>query len=351
MAEPPDRVVKVPDATSTNALDAGGLTPRQVRFLMTVMLHSGVFVGRQYAAFAGITHGQKVHNFIKTLLARRFVTPLALGTTGRARIFHVHHKPLYAAIGEQDNRLRRRVTIERAVERLMVLDGVLADGTVTWLGAERDKRRYFQARFGNRLRDDEYPRLVFGRAHNVTVRYFPDKLPIGYDADRYQHVFLYLARSPSPADFRVFLLRHQELLNALDFWTIRVLFPRSLARFMDGFERAAHETLARPLTPDTVTELLWLFEHSRSDGPAVPAVDPVRLQAARTAFRRPRFTALRRRWLEDGARSVFVATSPVARDALERGRGRVECVELPHNYDYLRALGRLRPPRDGREGG
>jgi hypothetical protein len=33
------------------------------------MLHSGVFVGRQYAAFAGITHGQKVHDFIEKLLA------------------------------------------------------------------------------------------------------------------------------------------------------------------------------------------------------------------------------------------------------------------------------------------
>jgi hypothetical protein len=43
-----------------------GLTDRQARFLVTVMLHSGVFVGREYAAFAGITHGQKVHDFIET---------------------------------------------------------------------------------------------------------------------------------------------------------------------------------------------------------------------------------------------------------------------------------------------
>jgi hypothetical protein len=76
-----------------------GVTERQARFLATVMLHSGVFVGRQYAAFSGITHGQKVHDFIERLLIRRFVTPIELGSTGRTRIFHVHHKPLYAAIG------------------------------------------------------------------------------------------------------------------------------------------------------------------------------------------------------------------------------------------------------------
>ena len=87
-----------------------GLTDHQSRFLVTVMLHSGVFVGRQYAAFAGITHGQKVHDFIEKLVARKFVTPIELGSTGRTRLFHVHHKPLYGAIGEPDNRNRRRTS-------------------------------------------------------------------------------------------------------------------------------------------------------------------------------------------------------------------------------------------------
>jgi hypothetical protein len=79
-----------------------GLTDRQSRFLVTVMRHAGVFVGRQYAAFAGITHGQKVHDFIQTLLVRRFATSIELGTTGLTRIIHVHYKPLYVAIGEPD---------------------------------------------------------------------------------------------------------------------------------------------------------------------------------------------------------------------------------------------------------
>jgi hypothetical protein len=141
----------------------------------------------------------------------------------------VSHKPLYAAIGEPDNPNRRRVEINRTIQRLMVLDAVLADRSVTRLGSEREKRRYFKKRLGDSLRDNEYPRLVFGEPPNVTVRYFPDKLPIGYEPDRYRHVFLYLARSHSPMDFRVFILRHLELLNALGFWTIRVLFLRSMS--------------------------------------------------------------------------------------------------------------------------
>jgi hypothetical protein len=199
-----------------------GLTDRQSRFLVTVMRHAGVFVGRQYAAFAGITQGQKVHDFIQTLLVRRLATAIELGTTGRTRIIHVHYKPLYAAIGEPDNRNRRRVTIDRTIHRLMILDAVLADRSINWLGSEREKRRYFEERLGDNLRDNEYPRLVFGKSPDVTIRYFPDKLPIGYEPERRRHVFLYLARSPSPMDFRVFILRHLELFNALGFWTIRV---------------------------------------------------------------------------------------------------------------------------------
>jgi hypothetical protein len=50
-----------------------GFTERQVRFLVTVMLHSGVFLERQYCRFAGITHGQKTLDASsKWLMARDF---------------------------------------------------------------------------------------------------------------------------------------------------------------------------------------------------------------------------------------------------------------------------------------
>jgi hypothetical protein len=45
----------------------------------------------------------------------------------------------------------------------MILDAVLADRSVNWLGSEREKRRYFKERLGDNLRDNEYPRLVFGK--------------------------------------------------------------------------------------------------------------------------------------------------------------------------------------------
>jgi hypothetical protein len=305
------------------------------------MRHAGVFVGRQYAAFAGITHGQKVHDFIEMLLVRRFARSIELGTTGRTRIFHVYYKPLYAAIGEPDNRHRRQVAIDRTIQRLMILDAVLADRSVTWLGSEHEKRRYFVKRLGDSIRDNELPRLVFGKSPNVTVRYFPDKLPIGYDSDRYRHVFLYLALSPSPMDLRLFILRHLELFNALGFWTIRVLFPHSLNRSRDAYAKAAYELLRTPLTLSERDDLTWFLRQQDVPAPNASAAEAARWRAARRTFRDSRFIALRRHWIAEGDRAIYLAASPIPRDTMSRGRGNIECVELPHDYGHLFALAGL----------
>ena len=41
------------------AVGAFGFTERQARFLVTVMLHAGVCLGRQYCAFAPIQYGRR----------------------------------------------------------------------------------------------------------------------------------------------------------------------------------------------------------------------------------------------------------------------------------------------------
>src|SRR5262249_30352477 len=125
------------------AVAAFGFTERQARFLVTVLIHSGVFVERQYCAFAGIAHGQKSHDFIQKLIGQGFATAIDVGALHRGGLSHVHYKPLYAAIGERDNRNRKRATTGRQAERLMLLDAVLNDRTRVWLGTETDKRRHF----------------------------------------------------------------------------------------------------------------------------------------------------------------------------------------------------------------
>ena len=66
---PPDRwTIALANAERVDAIASFGFSERQARFLVHVLLHAGVFVERQYCAFAGIVHGQKSTDFIKTLV-------------------------------------------------------------------------------------------------------------------------------------------------------------------------------------------------------------------------------------------------------------------------------------------
>ena len=112
-------------AERVRAVAEKGFTDRQAGFLVTVMLHSGVCIGRQYCVYARIVRGQKVYDFFASLVARRFATSYSAAHR-RSHIYHLHSKLLYAAIGEPNDRNRKPVTLARAVEWLMVLDLVLA---------------------------------------------------------------------------------------------------------------------------------------------------------------------------------------------------------------------------------
>jgi hypothetical protein len=326
------------NAERAEAIAAFGFTERQARFLVEVLIHSGVFVERQYCTFAGIAHGQNTIDFLQKLVERGYARPIQVGARHRGRLFHLCHKPLYAAIGQADNRHRKRMPLGRLIERLMVLDAVLADRTFTWLGTEFDKRSYFQRRLEGRLKLHEFPRLTFGSGARSTVRYFPDKLPIGIQRDGTDHVFLCLVTSPVPMDFRLFLLRHAELLHPLSRWTIRVLVPEPFARAIPQFGHAARETLATPIPPASAEELRWFFgeRQRREKEPSGPPDD--RLRHAVSMFRAPRFRALYRVWQERGDPAIWAAESHILRDALALRNGEVRFVRLTHQYFHLTSL-------------
>ena len=152
----------------------------------------------------------------------------------------MHSKPLYAAIGEPNNRNRKPVTLARAIERLMVLDTVLARAQASVAG-QPSARRSSTSSTATTLRLKELPHLVFGAGPEKTIRYFPDKLPIGIAGDGRTHVFLYLVNRQTPVDFRAFLHRHAELLRALAEWELRLLVPRHLVEAAPLFEAGCRE--------------------------------------------------------------------------------------------------------------
>src|SRR6202163_221293 len=205
--------------------EAPGVTDRQAAFLVTVMLHAGVCMDRHYCTFAGIPHGRKTHDFFRLLVDRGYATAQSCRNNS-ARVFHIHYKPLYAAIGEPDHRHRKPTPLPRAIERLMVLDAVLADRSRTWLATEQDKLTHFM--LTHRIPRQDLPGLIFRSQDTETVRSFPDKLPIGIDRDG-EYTFLYLVTRPGPVDFRAFLERHAELLRALRAWFVSSVGDRPIA--------------------------------------------------------------------------------------------------------------------------
>jgi hypothetical protein len=327
-------------AERVQAVVAKHFTERQARFLVTVMLHSGVCMRRHYCAFAGIRHGQVDVNFFDRLTTDKFATAFDC-KHNRARIYHVHHRSLYEAIGEPHSRLRKPLALARAVENIMLLDAVIARRDITWLATEREKVEHFSMRVGHLLHRDEFPHLDFGESGDTTTRYFPDRLPIGVDPDRHGHLFLYLVTRRDPVDFRPFLLRHADLLRALPKWTLQLLVPAHLAESTEAYVAAARQELAAPLRASVVDELRWYFAERQRLAAAADSsrsTDPARYQRVRRAFGAPRYRVLYRTWTRVGDRAVNGLQSRVLADALERRSGRIEWQSLPRPYLHLSPL-------------
>jgi hypothetical protein len=316
-----------------------GFPIRQARFLVHVLVFSGVFLERQYRAFTGLAHGQKTNDFLSKLVGHGCATPITPGALHRGRLYHVQYKPLYEAIGEPNNRNRKTASLGRFVERLMLLDAVLADRRYGWLGTEQDKRTYFRQALERDLRDDWYPHLTFGTGAEKSTRFFPDKLPVGVPRKgERRHVFLYLATREVPIDFRAFLLRHADLLTAVDEWTIRVLLPRRFRKAAALYRYAVRDAYLMPLTLQDTEELDWYFRGRRGEVVCPSRDRDLDLVTAARKFSAARFEALYRMWLQRGVHALWAMQGTTLRDQLQRGEGRVEFAELRHQYLQLTPL-------------
>jgi hypothetical protein len=314
-------------------------TERQARFLVHVMVYSGVFLERQYCAFAGIVHGQKTYDFLRNLVDRGYATVITPGALHRGRLVHVHYKPLYEAIGQANNRNRRPASLGRMIERLMILDAVLADRRHTWLGTEQDKLAYFTPLLEKPFTLEHLPQVTFGDGAAKTTRYFPDKLPIGLERDYgRRHVFLYLVTRDVPLGFRMFLFRHAELLKIVHSWTIRLLVPRRFRKATALYRYAVRDELSTPLEPSVVDELEWVFQHRAGMADLTEKPPDLNLSVATRRFHGARFRVRYRMWQLEPHRALWNLQSRILEEQLARGEGRIEFMELPHQYLRLTSL-------------
>ena len=321
-----------------NALGDFGFTPRQRDFLVTVMVHAGCFLERQYCAFTGTVRGQNSREFMVRLVARGFARAIEPGPVRRGRLYHVHHKPLYEAIGQADNRNRRLCTIGRMVERVMILDAVLGDRRRWWLSPADDKWQFFCLMRDNYLRPEDYPNIAFGSGRQRTIRCFPDKLPIGVEKDRTDHlVFLYLVNRRLPVDFRQFLIRHADLLRFVTTWTLRLLVPRRFRKAVALYKAALREELWTPLNPSVSKALETYFPERQSQGGHLGVSDDRYIREEFRTQGMPKIQALYRAWRREGDRVLWSAHSTTLRDARSHGCSAIEVELLNRQYLQLTA--------------
>ena len=318
-----------------HAIAKVGFTERQARFLVTVMLHAGVCVPRQYARFCGIVHGQKTRKFFAKLVRLNYASMYDC-RHNRAWIYHVNQQGLYRAIGEAVSRLRRPLTLNHAIQRLMILDAIVEDPDLVWLGTAEEKAAHLTAL--TRIEPSSLPHVTVGQGDSRNTRYFPERLPIGiHPAGR--GVVVYVVTDPWLDVFRVFLERHAAVLRALPAWTLRIVVPPQFPGIGQRAKQVVWNQLLTPLKPLVIDELRWYFEQARTH-PAPSRCDDLdeRFYRARNAFSPPRFKALYRMWKQDGDVALAEVGSHAVHDAVTSGSGLVETLELGHRYGHLSPL-------------
>jgi hypothetical protein len=314
-----------------------GFTEREARFLVLVMRHSGLCVKRQYAAFAGIANGgERCNALFDKLVRRRFAIAVDC-IHNRARLYHVHYKPLYHAIGEPDNRFRRTVSARAAVERLMRLDAALISPELDWLTTPSEKVTYLAGRTASGSSDPSSEAPAQER-----LDLFPGTFPIGINAMG-RAVLTNVVTRPWTEDFRSFLAGHVPLLAVTPTWMLRIVFAPSFRRVVPDYQRAVYEELESRLDPDTVNDLQWYFFHMRrrTDWTEYKGAgsDAIKARFARClkAFAGPRFARLYRRWLTE--RETALTPVPVEiSEAFTTGRASLESIVLPHDYERFSPL-------------
>src|SRR5262245_16778944 len=112
------------DAERHYALRRFGYTEQESAFLCLAALHGGYFLRRQYAQFLRRHDGGTVTQLIEKTLALGHTK--ASTYRQKIQLYHLCARAFYTALGQADNRNRRRHQTDAIKNKLMGFDFVLA---------------------------------------------------------------------------------------------------------------------------------------------------------------------------------------------------------------------------------
>lgn len=311
------------DAERVLALESLGYTPRQARFLVLVALHGGHFLRRQYVAFTGRAHGQATVRFIGGVTAREHVRVLPYGRHGH--IFHLCARPIYAAIGQEHNRNRRRAEWDAVIRKLMTLDFVLARPEAQFWATEDDKVALLSELGVDR---EVWPARRYqsrGAGRQPTTRYFVDKMPWCRDPGDDRLWFTYVDADATLNGFETHLHQYQALLTSL---TTGVIFVSPTAASAP-IQRVFHKAIGGVMRSDPSSFLEYCRLRREVEANRFQSLEIAQLhqfRELRTRFSARSFDDLYQSWCRD-------ANDTLARfsDNSERSR---QCVLRVHRLDF-----------------
>jgi hypothetical protein len=315
-----------------------GFTPRQTRFLVTVALHSGYCLRRQYAAFARIRYGAVVRDFLDGLVRRDLATRIAY-RRNRGFVYHLQSRPLYRAIGQEDNRNHRATSPALIARKLMLLDLAISEPQADWVVTEAEKVALFTERYRVPLAALPQRRCVAGGEDaGDTIRYFVHKLPIFLAGDPPIPHFVWLETDVREEGCASFLRDHAPLLASLPAWAFVAVAPAG-APNVTGCERAFRRLTqhgSAAVAGFDHDELVWYcrarraVEQQQFAQLSIPDVRHFRDLHARVTS--PAMDALYRDWRIDGD-VVLAPRAPEDRVPMSPGQFLVRI--LPHTYSQF----------------
>jgi len=282
-------------------LTAFGYTVSEARFLYIVTMHSGYFTARQFLAFVSAKRGYRTHSLAQKLITQGHATMREYRRNGC--IYHLYSRKLYAQLGHENLRNRRRHRLEAIRTRLLALDFILGNQGYQYLETEAEKL----AHFCDQLHIEKAclpVKLYMGApGSQPTLRYFVDKFPLFMSSPSpgFSSVVTFSYVDPgleTLTGFVTHLGQYQPLFRELaDFRFVYVSGTRA------HFEKAKelfHSAVKIPLESDIATDLIRYFRArsiwNSSEFRTVSKTDLLFFNEAKRRFVGDRFETLFKNW-------------------------------------------------------
>ena len=200
----------------TAVAEATGLPPRAAEWAAFAALHSGVFTRTQVREWLDRPTADANRAEAARIAARLCELELAteLELAGIGRFVHIHAKQVYRALGEPENRNRRKPAREKAIERLLCLDYVLDHPGEAWLPTESAKTEACEAAG---IDPAAWPSKLYPArdGDGETTRYFVEKFPLAIEPVRQRAVVACVSAGTTTARVKSWLGSYGPLIRAL----------------------------------------------------------------------------------------------------------------------------------------